>query len=202
MQRFKIDDFGEAIRSDDGEFCSYVDAQIEIARLTAALEDANREADSVSLYWKVQADRLTAERDAAFAAGIEAAANIGSSFILTPDVDVCRISELRLGEHSAAVYLRDKIRAITTTDQRAAFDKLVAERVAAELAKRGEPAPTSAVTVRPYACATDGCDRLSEVYFVRADVGSHYCGQCYLKVHGMEQSRLAALSPTAEQEGG
>lgn len=87
---------------------------------------------------KAQAEiaRLTAERDAAFAAGVEAAAD------LLPMCGACGGSEA--------------IRALATTDQRAALDKMVAERVAealvnqfqngmscspadAELAKRGEP---------------------------------------------------------------
>lgn len=128
MQRFKIDDFGEAIRSDDGEFCSYVDAQIEIARLTA-------------------------ERDAAFAVGIEAAAQVAwdndaKAFREKYEVDYKGRQrwdrlQLRSAENKCmniiAEDTSEAIRALATTDQRAAFDRLVAERVAEELAKSGEP---------------------------------------------------------------
>jgi hypothetical protein len=34
-------------------------------------------------------------------------------------------------------------------------------------------------------CATDGCERPSTVHFVRGGIGSHYCGDCYLKVQSV-----------------
>jgi hypothetical protein len=43
-------------------------------------------------------------------------------------------------------------------------------------------------------CATEGCGKPAAVHFIRGDVGSYFCADCYKRVHAGEIDRLAALS--------
>jgi len=40
-------------------------------------------------------------------------------------------------------------------------------------------------------CATEGCGNPAGVYFERGGVGSHYCGECYLKVQALPAAPTA-----------
>lgn len=46
-------------------------------------------------------------------------------------------------------------------------------------------------------CASEGCGKPAAIHFIRGDVGSYFCADCYRRVHAGEQERLASLaSPT------
>ena len=53
-----------------------------------------------------------------------------------------------------------------------------------------EPAAT------PHECATEGCGKLAAVHFIRGNIGSYYCMDCYLRVH--KQTHPALAAPTAQ----
>lgn len=48
-------------------------------------------------------------------------------------------------------------------------------------------------------CASEGCGRRSVVHFVRGGIGTYFCGDCYLRVHRLEQGRLSARALTQEK---
>lgn len=50
-------------------------------------------------------------------------------------------------------------------------------------------------------CASEGCGNPAAVHFIRGDVGSYYCKDCYRRIHAMETERLAALASQNAVEG-
>lgn len=53
----------------------------------------------------------------------------------------------------------------------------------------------------PRACATEGCDEHATIHFVRGNVGSDYCGYCYLRIASHEQERLAKVAAQDKGRG-
>jgi len=50
-------------------------------------------------------------------------------------------------------------------------------------------------------CASEGCGKPAAVNFIRADVGSYYCADCYSRIHAAETERLAALASQHAVDG-
>jgi hypothetical protein len=45
-----------------------------------------------------------------------------------------------------------------------------------------------------YECASAGCERPATVHFIRADVGSYYCRECYMRIQAIPAGRQALES--------
>lgn len=43
-------------------------------------------------------------------------------------------------------------------------------------------------------CATEGCGKPAAAHFIRGEVGSYFCADCYKRVHAGETERLASLA--------
>ena len=65
------------------------------------------------------------------------------------------------------------------------------------LAARAALAASSAAKLNE--CASDGCGNVAAIHFIRGNVGSYYCMECYLRVQKQVLPTIAALRAT---EGG
>lgn len=73
-------------------------------------------------------------------------------------------------------------------------DPLDVGNLAMMLHQRGEriSAPAVEPVATPQECATEGCGKPAVIHFIRGNIGSYYCMDCYLLVHKQTHPALAA----------